>query len=143
MGGRGGFNVWGEAIEGGAIGVKLRGPFGCDLGQRTFFFAGAADGFVVDVGEVAHVTNLVGAEVEFEQAEVADVGGGVNRRAAVVETIDPVGVRRSEWLKGAGERIVELQGHGRVRRKYETDQRHEGKFSGYFYEIELRSNPRV
>jgi hypothetical protein len=51
---------------------------------------------------------FIGAEFEFEEAtedvvddegpEVADVGGGVDRRAAVVETEDAVGVGRGERL---------------------------------------------
>jgi hypothetical protein len=85
----------------------LLGPLLGDFGERAFFLLGLADGAVVDVGEVADVFHLVLAELEFEEAaedvvddegaEIADVRGGVNRRSAVVEAENAVGVRRLEF----------------------------------------------
>jgi hypothetical protein len=118
--GGGGFDVGREAIERGAIGVELGGPLLGDGGERAALLAGAADGFVVHIGEVAHVLHLAG-EFEVEEAaeeivddksaEIADVGGGVNGGAAVVETVNAIGLGGGERARGAGKRVVELDGH--------------------------------
>ena len=127
MAGGGGLDVRAQAVEGVAIGVKLCRPLLGHVGQRTTFFAGPTDRFVVDVGEVAHVFDVVGAEFEFEQAaddvvhdegaEVADVGRGVDGRAAIIEPENAVGVRRSEFAERAREGFVELKGHAQEEEK--------------------------
>ncbi len=124
VGGGGGLDVGAQAVEGVAVGVKFVGPLFGDLGERAALLAGAADGLVVHVGEVADVLHLVLAELEFEQAteevvdhegaEVADVRGRVNGGAAVVEAIHAVGVGRAELARGSGEGIVEGDGHRRT-----------------------------
>src|SRR5690606_17919227 len=101
VGGGGGLDVGRQAVEGGAVGVEFVGPFLGDGGERAAFLAGAVDGLVVHVGEVAHVVVLVGDKFELDQAAVvivdddvvvvAHVGGGVNGGAAVVETENAVG----------------------------------------------------
>ncbi|OQB83378.1 MAG: hypothetical protein BWX86_02881 [Verrucomicrobia bacterium ADurb.Bin122] len=72
--------------------------------------------------------HLVRAELELEQAadevvddegaEVADVRRRIDRRPAVVEAVNAVGVRRAELSVLAGNRFVETDGHakgGRLR----------------------------
>ena len=119
--GGGGLDVRREAVERGAVGVELVGPLFGDLGQGAAFLARAADGLVVHVGEVADVLHLVLAELEFEEAaqevvhhegaEVADVGGRVDGRAAVVEAVDAVGLRGAQFLGFAGEGVEKADGH--------------------------------
>jgi hypothetical protein len=77
-------------------------------------------GFYVSELEPADIVLLNAEEVvvEFEEAaddvvddegaEVADVRGGVDGGTAVVEADDAVGVRRSDRLEAAFERIVKL-----------------------------------
>jgi len=119
--GGGGFDVGREAVQRGAVGVEFVGPLPGDLGERAVFVAGALDGFVVDVGEIANVFHLVGAELEFEEAaedvvddesaEIADVGRGVDGGAAVVEAVDAVGLAGAEFADLSRERVEELDGH--------------------------------
>ena len=52
--------------------------------------------------------------VDDEGAEVADVGGGVNGRAAVVEAEDAVRLGGLELARGAGQGLVETDRHGEV-----------------------------
>ena len=125
--GGGGFDVGWEAVQRGTIRVKFVGPLLGDVGQGATFFAGTADGFVVNVGEVADVFYFIGAELELEEAadhvvddesaEVADVRRGVNRGAAIIEADDAVGLRRSDRFEAALERIVKLDGHEQRMRK--------------------------
>jgi hypothetical protein len=120
----GGLDVGTQAVQRVAVGVELVGPLFCDLGERAFLLLGLADGAVVDVGEVADVLHLVLAELELEEAaedivddegaEIADVGGGVNRRAAVVEAENAVGLGGLEFAEAAGEGFVEPDGHWEV-----------------------------
>jgi hypothetical protein len=102
-------------------------PLFSHLGERAAFFAGALDGLVVDVSEIADVFHLVGAELELEEAaedvvddegaEIADVRGGVDGRAAVVETENAVGVRCAEFASLPRERVEKLDGHERKKGK--------------------------
>ena len=116
------FNVRGEAVERGAVGVKFGRPFLGDFGQQTFFLPSSADRLVVHVSEISDVTHLVGAEFEFEHTtddvidherpEIANVRGSINGRATVVETVNPIGLGRRDGTKRARKRVVELQSHG-------------------------------
>jgi hypothetical protein len=125
--GGGGLGVGAQAIEGVAIGVEFVGPLLGDFGERALFLLGLTDGAVVDVGEVADVFHLVLAELEFEEAaedvvddegaEIADVRGGVDGRAAVVETENAVGVRGAEFASLPRERVEKLDGHERKKGK--------------------------
>ncbi len=120
--GGGGLDVGTQTVQRVAVGVELVGPLLGDLGECAVLLAGAADGLVVDVGDVADVLHLVGAELELEHAaqevvddegaEVADVRRRVDGGAAVVETVDAVGLGRAELFQAAGERVEERDGHG-------------------------------
>ena len=75
---------------------------------------GATDDLVVDVGDVHDPGHRVAAPAqvadeqvgEQERAEVADVGGTVDGRAARIDT-DPVGAQRLERSRLARQRVVE------------------------------------
>ena len=108
-----GLDVRAQAVERVAIGVELVGPLLGDLGERAFLLLRLADGAIVDVGEIADVLHLVRAELQLEQAaehvvddegaEVADVRGRVDGRAAVVEAEYAVGVGGLEFARLAGQ----------------------------------------
>ena len=87
-----------------------------EIGEGNAFLAGAADGFVVDVGQIHDALDLEAAVFEvalqeiFEKisAEVADVGVVVDCRAARVD-LDPLagGIERHEGLQRARQGVVE------------------------------------
>ena len=116
-----------QAVERIAIGVKFISPLLSDLGQWAFFFLSLTDGAIVNVGEVAHMLDLLGPEFELEQAsddvvddegaKVADVRRGVDRGAAIVEAYDAVGLRRSDRFEATLKRIVKLDSHEQSKRK--------------------------
>ncbi len=120
--GGGGLDVRTQAAERVAVGVEFVGPLFRDVGERTPLVARALDGLVVDVGQVADVLHLVLAELQLEQpaddvvdderAEIADVGGRVDGRAAVVEAEDAVGLRGLQFLGAAGEGFEKADRHG-------------------------------
>ena len=76
------------------------------------------DDLVVDVGDVAHVADVVGAVEVAQQPEqhvedddgprIADMGAVVDRRAAHVEA-HLLGIERREILLAPGQRIVQAQ----------------------------------
>jgi hypothetical protein len=113
-----GFDVGREEVEGGAVGVEFLGPEAGEVGEGLTGFLGVANGFVVDVGDVADVEG--GGATEFddaaedvlggEGAEVADVGGAVNRGAAAVEAEGFAG-EGGEGTGLAGEGVEEAEGH--------------------------------
>ena len=91
-----------------------------EIGQRNTFFAGAADGFVVHVGQVHDALDVEPAVfkmalekiLEEVGAEIADVGVVVDGRTAGVD-LDLLAVR-IEGHKGLGcsrQRVVEVE-HG-------------------------------
>jgi hypothetical protein len=114
-----GFDVGGEEVEGGAVGVEFLGPEAGEVGQGLAGFLGVADGFVIDVGDVSDVEG--GGATEFddaaedvlggEGAEIADVGGAVDGGAAAVEA-EGLTVEGSEGAGFAGEGVEEAEGHG-------------------------------
>ena len=55
--------------------------------------------------------------VDDEGAEIADVRGGVDGRAAVIETENAVGVRGAEFAGLPRERVEKLDGHERKKGK--------------------------
>ncbi len=79
---------------------------------------GAADDFILDVGDVHYVVELVavGAKpaaqdvLKSEGAQVSDVDEVVHRRPAGVHS-DHISVERSEGLDLLREGVVEAQGH--------------------------------
>ena len=120
MAGGGGLDVRGQAVECGAVGVEFIGPLLGHDAEWAAFFPGAADGFVVHVGEVAHVLHLAGelqvkqaAEevIDHESAEVAYVRGGINGWSAVIEAVNAVGLTWGKRAGCAGKGIVEGDGH--------------------------------
>ena len=78
-----------------------------------------ADDFVVDIGDVHHVADVIPAlpQKTVEQVdcnkrpEVSDVTIVVNRRPARIHA-DPVGLQRLEFFNLCGECVVEAQSHG-------------------------------
>ena len=108
-----------EEVEGGAVGVEFFGPEAGEVGQGLTGFLGVANGFVIDVGDVADVER--GGATEFddaaedilggEGAEVADVGGAVDGGAAAVEA-EGFAVEGGEGTGVAGEGVEEAEGHG-------------------------------
>ena len=111
-----------EGFEVGEEGVLERLREG---GEGDAFFPGAADGFVVDVGEIHDAFDRKAAvfKVALEEileevgAEIADVGVVVDGGAARVELDHATGrVERDEGLEGAGQGVVEVeQGSCRLR----------------------------
>ena len=89
-----------------------------ELPGRDALGGRAADDLVVDVGQVhdpghgqALVAQVAHQQVgEQERAEVADVGGSVDRRAAAVDA-DLAGLDRVERPDVARERVLEADGH--------------------------------
>ena len=73
--------------------IWFGGPFGGVFAQRHALGLGIADGFVVNIGEVAHVFGAQPAQLHYaaedilhhESAEVADVGRGIHSGTATVE----------------------------------------------------------
>ena len=55
-----------QAVQGVAVGVEFVGPLLRDLGQRPALVAGALDGLVVHIGEVADVLHLARV-LQFEE----------------------------------------------------------------------------
>ena len=103
------FDLRREHVERGAVVVKFFRPSGGKVGEGFAFFLRAADGFVVHVGDVAHVADA--DTVHFEctaqnvlqqkGAEIADVRGTVNRRAAAIHAERFFGRARRERARGA------------------------------------------
>ena len=96
-----------------AIGVKDLGDRCGDRGDAGALVAGQLDDFVVDVGEIHHLHDFPSAQrerpskqiLEQKRAEIAEVGGAINRRAAGVDANRlPIGGR--ERLHLAGQRVV-------------------------------------
>ena len=112
-------DVWGEAVEGFAVGVKFFGPLGCEFFQWDTGGGGVADGFVIDVGDVSDVQGGGAGRfhdtaeniVHDKSAEVSDVGWAVNGGTAAVEA-ERFAVDGGEVVELAGECVVEL--HGKV-----------------------------
>ena len=114
-----GFDVGREEVESGAVGVEFFGPEAGEVGEGLTGFLGVANGFVVDVGDVADVEG--GGATEFddaaedvlggEGAEVADVGGAIDGGAAAVKA-EGFAVEGCEGTGFAGEGIEEAEGHG-------------------------------
>ena len=125
--GRRGESVGRFDAQGGQIVEKsvLEG-FG-EIGQGNAFFPGAADGFVVHVGQVHDALDAESAvfEMALEKileevgAEIADVGMVVDRRSAGVD-LDLLAVRieGNKWLGCSRQRVVEVeQGSGGLRER--------------------------
>src|SRR5207237_8158713 len=76
-----------------AIGVKDLRDRRSDFGDSRSLLAGRLDDLVVDIGEIHHLVHLPAAQrndtakqiLEQKRAEVAEVGGTVNGRTAVVD----------------------------------------------------------
>ena len=89
-----------------------------EIGQGNAFLPGAADGFVVHVGQVHDALDLESAVFEmalekiFEEvgAEIADVGVVVDGRSAGVD-LDLLAVRieGNKWLGCSRQRVVEVE----------------------------------
>ena len=88
--------------------------------QIRIFLRGARDDLVVNVGDVAHIGDVIGAVEMAQQAEqdvedddrarVADMGEVVDRRAAHIHA-HARGIERPERPLLARERIVKLELH--------------------------------
>src|ERR1035438_2985807 len=113
-----------SAVERHTVGVEQIRPFPGDFGQGAALLPGLSDRAVVHVRQVAHVLHLPGelklekaAEdiVDDEGAEIAYVGGRIDRRAAVVEAEYAIGLRRPEFAGFPRERVEKLHGHGWVK----------------------------
>jgi len=106
---RAGFVVRRQHVQRGAVGVEAGGPLGREVGQAAALGLRIADGFVVDVGDVAHVVGLQSGDLEGasehilddEGAEVADVRGRVDGRSAAVEAV-AVAVERGQFFNLSG-----------------------------------------
>ena len=91
---RAGFVMRRQEVERGAITVKTLGPVRAERGQRRVLRLRLADGFVVHIGEVAHVAGRQSVRLRHaakhvlhrEGAKVADVRGAIDGRAAAVKT---------------------------------------------------------
>ena len=110
----GGFGVRREHVQRGAVVVEFFRPDGGEFRKRFSLFLRAADRFVVHVGDVADVAHAQAVLLERaaqdvlqkECAEIADVRGPVDRRAAAVHAEFFSGSARRERAHGAGQRIV-------------------------------------
>ena len=94
--------------------ISLRIARRNDADLHAFLYGGSVD-LVVDVGDVAGVLHarVLASQQPREHVEhhggagVADVGVGINRRAADVHR-DPVRILRDEFFLVAGQRVVQL-----------------------------------
>ena len=110
----GGFGVRREHVQRGAVVVEFFRPDGGEFRKRFSLFLRAADRFVVHVGDVADVAHAQAVLLERaaqdvlqkERAEIADVRGPVDRRAAAVHAEFFSGSARRERAHGTGQRIV-------------------------------------
>ena len=116
-----------KRAQGGCIGVELRGglfghaPDRLVQRQARKIPCGAVVDLVVDVGDVAHVSDVVRAIEVPQQAEqhvehdhrarVADMGKIVDRRSADIHA-DIVRIERHEGPLFPGQGIVQAQLHG-------------------------------
>jgi hypothetical protein len=116
-----GLDMWGEEVQRGAIGVEFLGPEAGELDEGLTGFLGVANGFVVNIGDVANVEGGGAGELDDaaedvlggEGAEVTDVGGAIDGGAAAVEA-EGFPIQRSERVGLAGEGVEEPEGgHGR------------------------------
>ena len=97
---------------------KCLGVDGGVLADGFVLGGGVADDFILDVGDVHHVVELIAARAQpaaqnvlkGEGAQVADVDVIVDRRPAGVHS-DHVSVKRSEGLHLLRKSVVETQGH--------------------------------
>ena len=88
-----GFDVWREALEEVAVVMEFFRPEAGELRERLADALGFADRFVIDIGEVADMERAQAAGfegtaediLEDEGAEIADVGGAIDRGAAAVK----------------------------------------------------------
>lgn len=115
-----GLDVGGEQVEGVAVGMELGGPVIGEIGERFAGGLGVANGFVVDVGDVAHMRGGCAAQLKDpahdvlidEGAEVPDVGGAVDRGTAAVES-QRAAISGGDGKIFAGEGVVKMKhGHG-------------------------------
>lgn len=112
--------MWGEAVEGGAVVVEFLRPSGGEGVECHAGLLGVADGFVVDIGEVADVFGVLASEfddaaedvLQDEGAEVADVRRSVDGRSATVEP-QCFAIYCLHGLKPSGLCVVQVQ-HGRI-----------------------------
>ncbi len=105
-------------IQGQAVGVKFVGPVGGELCQGFTPGLRLADGFVVQIGDIAHVPDPDAIDFQHaaqhvlnqKSAEIADMRRPVNCRAAAVET-QRLACCGFERFDGSAEGVVELDGH--------------------------------
>ena len=114
-----GLHVRRQQVQRSAVGVKFLRPALGEVRQRLPRLLRVADGFVVHVGDVAHVQSggagglhhAAHHILRHKGAEVADVRRAVHRGAAAVKA-QCFAVERRDIAVGAGEGVVEFQGSG-------------------------------
>ncbi len=110
-----------QAAQGRHVLMELRGRSSRHLGDRLAARRGGGHDLVLDIGDVAHVCDVLRAvfvaqhaieQVEHhDRAGVADMGVVVDRRAADIHP-HIIRIDRREGLFAVGQRIVENEGHG-------------------------------
>ena len=99
--------------------MEFLGPIGSEIGQRLALSLRLTDGFVIEIGDIAHVFDRCAIDFEHaaervldkESAEVADMCRAVDCGAAAIET-QSIAAHGGERLNRAAKCIVKFDGHG-------------------------------
>ena len=109
----------GQESEGRAVGMKLVGPLLGEVAERLAGCLRAADGLIVDVGDIADVLHLETRDLEGaaqdvldgERAEITDMGRTIDRRTAAIHAIDVTAGLREQRPLLAGHGVMQEHGH--------------------------------
>ena len=111
---------WLKNVERGNIGLELPGGAPGQVADRHALLLGPRIDLVIDVGDVAHIGDVLGAIEMAQQPEqhvenddgpgIADMGKVIDRRAADIDA-HSLRIDRLEDVLGSGQGIVKSQRH--------------------------------